>query len=336
MFSTQTKLMLYFRRIHEAMVLLGIDPGDLYRQLNIRIGSLEDDNSGIAVARYLELLNLASDKFQRPYLGLEIALVREVADFGVLGYIMRNASSVRQCFQMVEKYMDIVSPGARSSISQVGEHYMLTYQVEGYSPQACRHEVEMSLCQVVRLVQELTQQEWYPEEVYFQHAGLADITPLSEAFRARIRFDHFCNGVLVPEDILNAPVSNADPQLLSILEQQVAKSLQGFQQSTGFLSNVTFLISSYIGTESCCSESIARQLGISRRSLHRRLAEHGSSLTRLRETVMVQVAKESLSATNVSITELAQRLGYSDSSAFNRAFKRLAGASPTRYRARHR
>ncbi|OUR91031.1 hypothetical protein A9Q81_18100, partial [Gammaproteobacteria bacterium 42_54_T18] len=69
--------------------------------------------------------------------------------------------------------------------------------------------------------------------------------------------------------------------------------------------------------------------------LNRRLKESGTTFNTLRENLVFHIAKESLCNSSVSITELAQMLGYSDSSAFNRAFKRMAKQRPLNYRKQH-
>jgi AraC-like DNA-binding protein len=332
--SKPTKL--NFRRFHLALQRLEIDTAPLYRKLGIREKDFHGEAAGISMVRYLELLNLAADQSRRPCLGLSIAQLSSTSDLGIMGYIMRNAPDFEECLALGGRYLQLVSPGAQSGTIKDDATCTWTYDIQGFSPQQCRQDVEMTMMQFVNLVGDLLSlRDWRPNNVYFQHAAPDEEQPLHRFLADQVTFNHFYNGISFPREFLFYPVTNADPRLLKVLENQVQRSIDQLKMGQSLLDRVTFLISSSLGKTEVSADRIASHLGMSRRTLHRRLSERGTSFGELRDTIVSQLAKEILSTTIVSITELAQQLGYSDASAFIRAFKRQTGLTPLDYSRQH-
>lgn len=334
--SARTRTIPDFLRAHIAFISLGVNVDPIYRDLGIRESDLEDGPSGVDLATYLELLHRVSEGEGRPFLGLEMALTRDVGNLGVLGYMMRNAPDFERALGIISKYLDLIMPRCKTSLERMGDDCFWTYEVTGFSPAKCRHEIEQTLMQFINAARELLLlPNWHPSQVFFQHAEPKGSELLRETMAGTLHFDHHCNGVLFPADFLRYAISDADPTLLGLLEQQVRHSIDQLKDDDTLVGRITFMITSYLGKTDVSAEIISSRLGMSRRTLHRRLGEQGTSFNELREVVVSKISREALSTTRVSITELAQELGYSDSSAFDRAFKRLTGLSPLNYRRRH-
>lgn len=325
-----------FRRLHWALEKLGVDTGTLYRDFGIRERDIAEGRS-VSMSTYLNVLNRAAELPGRTAIGIEIARTRTATDLGILGYIARNAPDFGRFLALIESYLDLVMPGARAGLVEDGETVYWTYGLPAFSPSHSRHEVEMSVMQFIGVVRELLHMpDWHPKQVFLQHEAPSDLTPLEDAFGADITFNHAFNGVALSRHLLNFSLNDADPRLLEVLEHQVRRSMSQLKTSDALADRITLLISSSLGRSDLSADRLASHLGMSRRTLHRRLLDQGTSLSRLHDIVVLQVAKESLRNTTVSITELAQKLGYSDASAFHKAFRRLTGQAPLRYRRQHR
>ena len=326
-----------FRRVDASLKALNINTGALYRSLNISPDALQEGGSSVSIPLYLELLNRAAEENDMPFLGIHIAQGRTVADHGMLGYMMRNAPDFESCLNVLESYVDLVIPGARARVLDSEDECIWTYSIPGYSAGKCRHEVELSLMQLILAVRELLDlEDWRPSHVFLSHDAPEDVDPLRDAMSDRLIFNHHFSGVAFPRQFLERRLSDADPDLLHILEQQVQRSMGQFKLSGKLLERLTFLISSQLGNIDISSAQMAAYLGMSRRTLVRRLADQGTSFSKVRSSVVSQIAREALSTTSVRITELAQRLGYSDASAFDRAFRKENAMSPLQYRRQHR
>jgi len=334
--GASTRTIPNFHRTHEALRSLNVDTTKLYRLLGIRESDLHAENSGVTMGTYLELLRRAAEQERRPFLGLEIAMTRNVANLGALGYLMRNAPDFEHSLTMIDSYLDLIMPGCISGLIKRELDCIWTYEVPGFSPAQARHEIDMGLMQFIGTVRELfSLPDWRPAEVFFQHEPPGDTEPLRIAMADTLHFGHYFSGVAFPQEFLRYAIGDADPQLLRVLEQQVQRSINELKEDGTLIGRITFMIASRLGKTDVSADSLASRIGMSRRTLHRRLNEQGTSFNALREVVVLRIAKEALATTSVSITELAQELGYSDASAFDRAFKRLTGLSPLSYRRQH-
>ncbi len=331
----RSRFMPDFRRVHEPLQRLGVDTATLYPALGIRESEFVEQDS-VSIPAYLELLQRAAEHHRRPFLGLELAQLRNLSDLGALGYMLRNAPDFGRTLDIIDSYVDLVTPGARTAVIQSGDSCIWTYALPGYSAALCRQEVELSLYEFVYVTRELLALgHWRPQEVFFQHDAPRGLAPLRRAFGNRLIFKHYCNGVRFPRDFLSRSISNADPQLLRVLQAQVQHSIDRLKQSNDLLARLNNMLSSRMGKADISADELASQMGMSRRTLHRRLEALGTSFSEQRDIVVLQLAKQTLGTTSVSVTELAQQLGYADSAAFDRAFKRLTGLTPLAYRRAH-
>ena len=326
-----------FRRVHETLVAHGVDTTPLYRRLGVQDRDLTTESgSDVTVATYLELIKQAAEQLNNRFLGLAIGERRsDSSHLGLLGYMVSNAPNFLRCLDIIENYVGLIVPVARTGLVRDGGDYIWTYELEGFSPVQSTQDVEMSLMEFVGLARELLHEpEWRPERAYFQHSMPSDTGPMA-ALAGELHFDHYFNGVSFPEEFLTRALSDTDPHLLKVLEQQVQRSMQQLMREHSLLGRLQLLISSRLGKAEVTGEALARELGMSRRSFDRHLQALGTSLAMVRETIVAQIAKQTLCETDVSVTELAQQVGYSDASAFIRAFKRLTGFAPLAYRRAH-
>jgi len=328
-----TRVFPNFQRVDEPLRQLGVDRQALYREFGIRERSLDGENGDVTLVAYLDLLNRAAELSGRTFLGIDIAQTRDVSNLGIMGYMLRNAPDFERVLDLIGNYVDLVVPSARAEYVRQDDCCLWTYEVPGFTPRQSRHEIEMTMAQFVGAVGEiLSIPGWRPLRVFFRHDAPPDTARLVDVFSDDLTFNHYFNGIAFPLEFLTRSINQADPRLLEILEQQVRRSIESLKQSDGLLDRITFLVSSGAGRSEVSADRLASHLGMSRRTLFRRLKEQGISLQDIRQDVILRIAKETLCTTSVSITELSQQLGYSETSAFDHAFKRLTGLSPKDYR----
>ena len=112
--------------------------------------------------------------------------------------------------------------------------------------------------------------------------------------------------------------------------------MQKWQAKEDLVEQTKFLITTSLETEDAGAEPLAKMLHMTTRTLNRHLRQHGTTYRKLREEVIVELAKQSLANTDASITVIGGKLGYTEASAFVRAFKRMAGTTPVAYRKKAR
>ena len=131
---------------------------------------------------------------------------------------------------------------------------------------------------------------------------------------------------------LNTRLPKSDPVLLGILQKQADHWVKLLNSEHDLVRNAKFLVMKDLSHPKLCAAHIAAQLGMSARSLHRLLRLRDSSYRLLHEEVVLEKSKRDLLQSDDAITSIAFRVGYSEPSAFARAFKRAEGVSPLEYR----
>ncbi len=323
-----------FQRLHKPLVELGVDTTAIYAQAGITQRQIDRDQ--VSLRLYLQVLQLTSELYKKPFLGMEIAQMRDTADLGLYGYMISNAPDYRSLLELAGEYMDVVTPGAVATLEESGAHAMWIYQLPFREVELCHQDVELTLMEFIWFSRDaLNQEDWSPLEIFFQHDPPKNSDPLRQAMAQKITFNAPHNGALFPRQLLDIRINDSDPKLLGLLRKEVGRQRAELEVSEELVTKVSLMITATIGKGDVSSEKLARVLNMSRSKLHRRLAEAGTSIQALRDGVMIELAKQMLSTTRAQVSEIALTLGYTESSAFVRAFRRLTGETPSAYRKEH-
>lgn len=169
----------------------------------------------------------------------------------------------------------------------------------------------------------------FPMEVRFRHHAPPDLGPYDRVIRGIVRFDAEHDALVFPKLALTVPVRSADPDLLPVLDAQAAKMLAAtLSESMSLPERVRALLRSELPNGSPTSERMAERLHMSERTLRRRLSEHGTSMKEILDELRRELALTMLTEPRVTIEDVALRLGFSDATAFHRAFRRWTGRTP--------
>jgi AraC-like DNA-binding protein len=180
------------------------------------------------------------------------------------------------------------------------------------------------VCNVMR---ELWGSRWAPEEVLFSRAKPADVGAYRRFFNAPCRFDQERTAILFPATLLNNPMPEANPEWLRRLEHQALKIGKG-----ELLSQLRRALRILLLSGRSFAREVAALLFLHRRTLDRRLRDQGTNFRQVLDEIRFEVARQLLDNTQLPLTDIAASLGYSESSAFTRAFRRWCGAAPSRRR----
>jgi AraC-like DNA-binding protein len=201
------------------------------------------------------------------------------------------------------------------------------------------HDNEWTLGYLVQLIRRGTSADWSPARTTFPHPAPEDLAPedwaeLNQVFGTNIHFDHAIVSIDFPVDVLNYAINEADPDLLRVLLKHADRLLAAIHAEETLAGTVRLVIFENLESGKSDEEQIARALNLSVSTLKRRLKLEGYNYRQLRDAVVEEVSKMALSETQAPISEIASRVGYSEPSAFHRAFVRLAGMTPLQYRAK--
>jgi AraC-like DNA-binding protein len=193
----------------------------------------------------------------------------------------------------------------------------------------------MFLTLVVRIVRELTGATGAIRSVMFAHPAPADDSEHRAFFRCPVAFGRGENRIEFERSLLGQPLKGGDEALLSVLDEQAQRFLREHPAKTDGLSRVREQVRIAVESGQPSLERVAEALRASPRTLQRKLAEKGTTFHRVVDQVREDLARDHITNSRLTLGEVAYLLGFSELSAFSRAFKRWTGLSPARYRARN-
>ncbi|MDF2689290.1 MAG: AraC family transcriptional regulator, partial [Microvirga sp.] len=187
-----------------------------------------------------------------------------------------------------------------------------------------------ALAVAVNALRSLCGSDWRPAEVLVPRAASAAREPYLHLFRAPVRFNQESATLVFPDHDLDLRITGADPVMRALLEERIGH-LKG-HPGCEFSDDVRRLLRTRLTSNHCSAEDIAELLAMHRRTLSRRLKDCGMNYRAIANEVRFEIARQLLQDTQVPLGQIAAALGYSEASAFTRAFRRWSGQTPTTWR----
>ncbi|MCL6282466.1 AraC family transcriptional regulator [Ruegeria sp. 2012CJ41-6] len=315
-----------------ALLDRGIADKDLCTQIDCTPTELNDPEFAIPVESYLRLIDWGAAKLGDPDLGLSIGQTARARQFGVLGYIVDNASSVRDLCVFLDHYYEVFTRSFGMKFTQAQGICIFDYSENPLPGSDGRQDIDFSLAVLVEVMRRKIGTDWHPTTTRFTFPRPPDLTTHRKIFGPDVRFGQDKNQLIFDRKILRMKISDADPGLLAIVRQQADTLLERARMGESVERRVRLLLSSRVGHTQLTATEISSDLNISVRKLHRCLSSEGTTFRELRKDVIQSAARSALEFTDASVSEIATRLGFSETSAFVRAFKREEGVSPLKHR----
>jgi AraC-like DNA-binding protein len=317
----------------KAFAMGGVDVPELFRrlpqQMDLATRAPETLTPDVVNAILLECASLSADD----NFGLRMAELASPSDLGIYGYLLKNAPTVGEALEIACRYYPTFYLGATLRLAVGRGVARLTYRTKARSALSARHDNEWSLAFFVHVIRRGTSADWTPASATFTHPAPEDLREQIEVFGANLHFGQATNCIAFPADVLGCRVNEADCNLLRVLIQHADSLLGQVQSEENLADQVRLLILEQLDRGPGDAAGVARKLRMSVSTLKRRLKQEGFSYRELRDGVVRDLSQSALGETQVSISEIALRVGYSELSAFDRAFSRLAGMTPRQYRA---
>ena len=262
-------------------------------------------------------------------LALQLAQRTPVGANPLLDYLIVSPDSVGQGLDRLTRYLRLVNPSVGLTVRS--ERGAAVRVVVERAHTAFVTELTVSLC-VIRFMRE-TDAQFRAAHVSFTHEP-DDVVEYSRVLRCHIDAKASWNGVVIPREAIALPLRRRDPMLRGWLERQAAAILVRMPASGDACEEVRGVLSMQATAGEMTIDAVARRLATTPRTLQRRLARGGTSFEALRDEARRQAAELYLSSTTLTIAEVTYLLGYSEPTAFHRAFRRWHGTTPQAFRER--
>jgi AraC-like DNA-binding protein len=309
---------------------LGHRPEAVLGGLGIEAGLLEDPDRKIPYALVSEILAACSRATGIPHFGMLVGLQGDHRSLGRVGDLMASAPTLLDALNDFVSFQPANSRGAVVYLHRHGGNALLGYGI--YDAATVAHDQIYGCVMAVglRLIHALTRGRVAPEEVWLTLSQPEDPTPYQAAFKCPIFFDQPATGLVLSQAAVATRLPAADPSRHTEMRAALHALLP--QSPHEWSDRVRHVLRPLLLREAPTTERVAAKLGLTVRSLSRRLEKEGSSVGMILDSVRYASARELLTVTRLSIGEISDALAYGHPSAFVTAFRRWSGTTPQAWR----
>jgi AraC-like DNA-binding protein len=313
------------------LVRRDIDREQLFRGSNVESSLLGDTRARIPLSDWRALVHRAIHLTQDPGIALTIALSAQDNVLQIVGQLASAAGSLRQAIRVSERYRPLLGNLNRFDLVEEGDRAYFAVAPLCPDPELPQFDAELSMGLIYRLSRRHANRSSEDAiEVWFTHAAPSYAARYAEVFDCPVYFARSRNAILFDRKYLDEPLIFSNPQLLDVLREG-AERLLAQQGSPSLPDRVRAMLRHEVDLRRVDVERVARLLKLDARSFRRHLMQADAPWSQLIDEARCRIACEELRKGDTTIRELSERLGFSEQSAFNRAFKRWTGTTPAKY-----
>ena len=316
--------------VPEVLRSLGSDPIEVLSELGIDIKLFDNPNNRFTYLERGRLFEHCANRTTCPHFGLLIGQKTGLSSFGLVGLLTEHSPDVGSALHSLMRYMHLHVRGAVTTLSMDSDLAVLEYKI--YQPRALGNDQvgDGAVAVAFNILRGLCGSNWVPVEVRFAHNKPKNVTPFRQFFQVPLRFDTEQYAVVFSATWLNRRLSNTNPELLGLLQREIDKL--ELRQSDNIQERVRTVLRTTLVTGHHSADQIAELFSMSRRTLNRHLNALGTTYQELVDETRFEIAQQLLEDSAMEVIEIADLLGYSNASAFTRAFRRWSSTTPARWR----
>jgi len=320
------------RAVVEACRHLGLDPAALLAEAGLSPRDLRDPDALLPAARADALWQAAYRAARSEHLALLAAEATPFGAFRVLDYLGASGPTLGHGLRLVARYFPLVDPRGAFLVEERAQRVALRFSTASGAPLP-RPAQEYTLAVVLGRARHAVARPLQPAAVSFAFPRPADVGPYLRIFGVEPRFDEPAAALHFARDDWTGSTAMNDPELYALLGEHARGLARRASPGDGFAAEARAAIAADLHGRVPSLSTTAQRLALSRRTLQRRLGALGTSHARLLAEARRARAEACLGAGDVSVAEVSWLLGFSEQSAFTRAFRRWTGRSPTAFRA---
>jgi AraC-like DNA-binding protein len=306
---------------------LGAKPTEVLASVGISAKALENVENRIPSLAVESLLNECALKTGCAHFGLLLGLRTRLSHMGLLGEIVRKSPTLGAAIRTFAVYQHLNSPSIATFLSEKNGMAFVGVVVYAKGAKDPTQACDLGLAATYTSIRELCGNRLKIGRVLLSHSKPIDTRPYIEAFQAPCRFNADRMALVFSRRELDRRLADADGEKLRVLEQQARA---GGDQS--LILSVRRSLRTLLFGRVASVDQVARLLHMHRRTLNRRLKAEATTFKKLLDEVRFDAACQMLDTSSIPVAEIAASLGYSDPTAFSRAFRRWSGVTPLQRR----
>lgn len=307
----------------------GVPRSEFLRAASIAPEWLDSDDARLPRDDVFALCQVALDLTGDPALGLHWGEWQTVGTFSLISHLLAHASNLQQAFETLHRYGHLVSDQVSVELLENDDTAELRSIDASDQPLAIRRlTAEMMTVGFLTLIRHFAGPHAKAARVCFQYPAPDYRLEYARVFEGAERFDQPFTGLAFDRALLHAQSPQKDEGLYDTLSELAERRLLRLEGRAPYSVQVRQHLMQQPTPHRVAMRQVARRLGISVRSLHRRLVEEGQSYAALANEASAQLAKQLLMDQRHTIQETAHTMGFAKVSSFHRAFRRWTGTTP--------
>jgi len=302
---------------------------EILEEAGLSLEQIEQPTLLIPFEKQIRLLQLAADSCRFEQFGLELAKRQDMAVFGALSLLAINCNSVLSGLMLFGRHLHYSVQAVKLEIREKNNlGYLIVdtpYEFAAESSQFWDHAVALAYS----MIRMLCGENWVPRSVHLTRSQPQKSGSYSRYFRSPVAFNSEFSGVVFESKVLAQSISSSMSAVPYQLREYLRKNFEG-----DFLQQVRRIINSLLSTQACTAATVADCLGISLRTLQRKLQGENTSFQQQLDKIRTELAVSYLQEPQFRLTDISELLGFSELSVFSRAFKGWFGVTPSQWRAR--
>ncbi len=293
---------------------------------------LEDDiPEHISGSEYLTLLDLATSTIPDPDFGLHVGEAIKPGHYGILGYACMSSASAKDLIDRVDRYQRLVTDICSVS-TEITEHSIIQRFDFDSEPYPHRQLAEENLAGSFTFVKWISGTNIPPVSVNFQHPKPSCTEEHKRIFNCPIQFNQHTTSIHYPLEYLMDNLPQADPVLARRMDSLADEKILKIPSNDGLIESSRVKLADLLQSGVPTIERLAESMALNVRTLQRQLSAEDISYKTLLDETRCKLASIYMKQHDLSLTDIAFLLGFSEQSSFQRAFKRWTGQTPGSYR----
>ncbi len=313
---------------------LGANPNALLGQVGISQVQLREPNIYLPFTGVADLLELTAKRCDEPLFGIRLSTVQGFQLLGELGISASKQPSVLASLNYTKDHGNLVALGMRMKLSQAGNKTEILITFDFDNDYGLRQVTQVMVVKIYQLVKYLTRADNNQLTMHLRQTMPEGKLWHWEQLKSHLVFDSTIDGIRFPSSWLEKQ-PQTDTQALQHLLTDRVQLLQS-KYPDNLETKIVHTIANLLPSGECSISLTAKTLELHPRVLQERLQRKGITFTQLLQQTRLQISKQKLLNSNISITDLALSLGYADIAVFSRNFKKWTGYTPSQFRTRER
>jgi len=326
--SEKTVSMLWVRGLLNAAELVGIEQSEILSKAGVSAQEVGDQAGRLSLDKMVRIWRAGEALSADSLFGFHMGLHLRPTHFQLVAFTMLSSETLSEALEKIMKYQRLISDGGEIDVYPEGDLACLVYKPA--RSDFSYHQIDVALVAIVAFTRWLLNKEAVVKKVAVKHANALGIEEYEAFFGSSVTFNSDKNALYFEPQLLQERLPGHDSGLAAMHEQLADSQLQ--RLSVVSIVGQVQQILSRPGQMLLSRDEVAQQLAMSGRSLQRKLQEESISFQQIQDQLRHQTALKLLNDADTSLAEIAEHLGFAESSTFYRAFKRWEGVTPGEFR----